>query len=94
MPRLADRIEQLTESQTIAMAQLSRELQSQGLDIISLSLGGPDFVTPEVIREGAKRAIDEGFTKYSPIAGFPDLKQAICDKFKNENGLDYSPDLS
>jgi aspartate aminotransferase len=92
MPRLADRIEQLTESQTIAMAQLSRELQAQGLDIISLSLGEPDFVTPEVIREGAKRAIDEGFTKYSPIAGFPDLKQAICDKFKNENGLDYSPD--
>jgi aspartate aminotransferase len=92
MPRLADRIEQLTESQTIAMAQLSRELQAQGLDIISLSLGEPDFITPEVIREGAKKAIDEGYTKYSPIAGFLDLRQAICDKFKNENGLDYTPD--
>lgn len=74
------------------MAQLSRELQAQGLDIISLSLGEPDFVTPEVIREGAKKAIDEGYTKYSPIAGFLDLRQAICDKFKNENGLDYKPD--
>ncbi|MFM8917228.1 MAG: pyridoxal phosphate-dependent aminotransferase [Bacteroidota bacterium] len=92
MPRLAERIEQLTESQTIAMAQLSRELQAQGLDIISLSLGEPDFVTPEVIREGAKKAIDDGFTKYSPIAGFLDLKQAICDKFKNENSLDFTPD--
>ncbi|MFN9597402.1 MAG: pyridoxal phosphate-dependent aminotransferase [Bacteroidota bacterium] len=92
MPRLAERIEQLTESQTIAMAQLSRELQAQGLDIISLSLGEPDFVTPEVIREGAKKAIDDGFTKYSPIAGFLDLRQAICDKFKNENGLEFTPD--
>jgi len=92
MPRLADRIEQLTESQTIAMAQLSRELQAQGLDIISLSLGEPDYDTPDEIKEGAKKAIDEGYTKYSPIAGFLDLRQAICRKFKNENGLEYTPD--
>lgn len=91
MSKLADRINELTESQTIAMARLSRELQDQGHDIISLSLGEPDFVTPEYIRESAKKAIDDGFTKYPPIAGFADLRQAISDKFKNENGLDYPP---
>lgn len=91
MSKLADRLNDLTESQTIAMARLSRELQDQGHDIISLSLGEPDFITPEDIRESAKRAIDEGFTKYPPIAGFADLRQAISEKFKNENNLDYSP---
>lgn len=91
MSKLADRINELTESQTIAMARLSRELQDQGKDIISLSLGEPDFVTPENIRESAKKAIDDGFTKYPPIAGFADLRQAISDKFKTENNLDYPP---
>jgi aspartate aminotransferase len=90
MSKLADRITHLSESQTIAMAKLSRDLQDQGHDIISLSLGEPDFVTPEDIRESAKKAIDEGFTKYSPISGFADLRQAISAKFKNENNLDYS----
>ncbi len=74
------------------MAKLSRDLQDQGYDIISLSLGEPDFITPEGIRESAKKAIDDGFTKYSPIAGFADLRQAISAKFKNENNLDYAPD--
>ncbi len=92
MSKLADRISHLAESQTIAMAKLSRELQEQGLDVISLSLGEPDFVTPADIRESAKKAIDDGFTKYSPIAGFADLRQAISTKFKNENNLDYAPD--
>lgn len=92
MTKLADRITHLTESQTIAMAKLSRDLQDQGHDIISLSLGEPDFVTPSDICESAKKAIDDGFTKYSPIAGFADLRKAISDKFKNENGLDYSAD--
>ncbi len=92
MTKLADRITHLTESQTIAMAKLSRELQEQGRDIISLSLGEPDFVTPPDIRESAKKAIDEGFTFYSPIAGFADLRKAVSDKFKNENNLDYAPD--
>jgi len=92
MSKLADRITHLSESQTIAMAKLSRELQDQGHDIISLSLGEPDFITPDDIRESAKKAIDEGFTKYSPIAGFIDLRQAISDKFKNENNLEFSPD--
>lgn len=72
--------------------KLSRELQEQGHDIISLSLGEPDFVTPADIRESAKKAIDEGFTFYTPISGFADLRQAISDKFKNENGLDYAID--
>lgn len=91
MAKLADRINELTESQTIAMARLSRELQEKGHDIISLSLGEPDFITPETIRESAKKAIDEGFTKYPPIAGFADLRQAISKKFKEENGLDFGP---
>jgi aspartate aminotransferase len=92
MSKLADRINTITESQTIAMAKLSRELQEQGHDIISLSLGEPDFVTPEYIREGAKKAIDEGFTFYTPISGFADLRKAISEKFKKENHLDYTPD--
>ncbi|MBL0339501.1 MAG: pyridoxal phosphate-dependent aminotransferase [Bacteroidetes bacterium] len=92
MSKLAERITHLSESQTIAMAKLSRELQDQGHDIISLSLGEPDFVTPSDICESAKKAIDDGFTKYTPIAGFADLRKAISDKFKNENGLDYTPD--
>jgi aspartate aminotransferase len=89
MGKLADRLNTITESQTIAMAKLSRELQEQGQDIISLSLGEPDFVTPEYIREGAKKAIDEGFTFYTPISGFADLRKAISAKFKKENNLDY-----
>lgn len=92
MSKLANRVNRLHESQTIAMARLSRELQEQGHDIISLSLGEPDFVTPEYIREGAKKAMDEGFTFYTPISGFADLRKAISEKFKRENNLDYAPD--
>lgn len=92
MSKFSNRLDRLTESQTIAMAKLSRELQEQGHDIISLSLGEPDFVTPEYIREGAKKAIDEGFTFYTPISGFADLRKAISEKFKKENNLDYAPD--
>jgi aspartate aminotransferase len=88
----ADRLNKISESQTIAMARLSRELQDQGHDVISLSLGEPDFVTPAEIRESAKKAIDEGFTFYTPISGFADLRKAISDKFKTENNLDYPPD--
>lgn len=92
MSKLAKRIDRLHESQTIAMARLSRELQEQGHDIISLSLGEPDFVTPLYIREGAKKAIDDGFTFYPPISGFADLRKAISEKFKQENNLDFAPD--
>jgi len=90
--KLADRIERLHESQTIAMARISRELREQGHDIISLSLGEPDFVTPAYIREAAKKAIDDGYTHYPPISGYMDLRQAICDKLKRENNLTYTPD--
>lgn len=92
MIKLAARIERLTESQTIAMAKLSRDLQEQGHDIISLSLGEPDFVTPDYIREGAKKAIDDGFTHYPPISGFADVRKAISQKFKEENNLRFSPE--
>lgn len=92
MTKLTGRIERLTESQTIAMAKLSRELQEQGHDIISLSLGEPDFITPEYIREGAKKAIDEGYTHYPPISGYADVRKAISEKFKKENSLNFSPE--
>lgn len=92
MEYLSDRIKSLSVSQTLAMAQKSRELKAQGLDIISLSLGEPDFNTPDYIKEAAKRAIDENYTKYPPVPGYDDLRKAISGKFKAENGLDYSPD--
>jgi aspartate aminotransferase len=92
MSKLAERITHLSESQTIAMAKLSREMQEQGHDIISLSLGEPDFITPIGIRESAKKAIDDGFTFYTPISGNADLRTAISEKFRNENNLDYKPE--
>ncbi|CAN5607340.1 pyridoxal phosphate-dependent aminotransferase [soil metagenome] len=92
MNYLSNRINDLEESATIAMARLSRELQEQGHDIISLSLGEPDFVTPDNIRAAAKKAIDDGFTHYPPIAGFSDLRKAISEKFKRENNLDFTPE--
>ncbi len=92
MNNLSQRVNQLEESATIAMARLSRELQEQGHDIISLSLGEPDFTTPEDICEAAREAIAEGFTHYPPISGFPDLRKAIAQKFKRENNLEYTSD--
>lgn len=92
MNYLSTRVNELEESATIAMARLSRELQEQGHDIISLSLGEPDFITPDDIREAAKKAIDDGFTHYPPIAGYLDLRKAISEKFKRENNLDYKTD--
>ncbi|HQV00410.1 MAG: pyridoxal phosphate-dependent aminotransferase [Bacteroidia bacterium] len=89
--KLSQRIQELSESQTLVMAKLSRELKEQGHDIISLSLGEPDFVTPEHICNAAKLALDEGYTYYPPVAGFADLRQAIVTKFKTENQLDFKP---
>jgi aspartate aminotransferase len=89
---LADRIARLTESETLQMAKLSRELKAQGKDIIDLSLGEPDFDTPAFIKEAAKKAIDDGFTKYTPVAGFLDLRQAIVSKLKRDNNLEYTPE--
>lgn len=91
-PFLSRRIRSLSESQTIGMSKRSRELAATGADVIDLSLGEPDFVTPAHIREAAKKAIDEGYTFYPPIAGFADLREAISNKFKRENQLDYAPD--
>ena len=88
---LSKRVISLAESQTIGMSKLSRELTSQGIDIVNLSLGEPDFVTPIHIREAAKKAIDDGFTFYPPIAGFAELRKAISEKFKRENNLDFTP---
>ena len=88
---LSDRINNLSTSQTLAMAALARELKAQGKDIISLSLGEPDFNTPDFIKEAAKKAIDENYSSYSPVDGYVELKEAICKKFKRDNNLDYSP---
>jgi aspartate aminotransferase len=84
-------LNRLSESATLKMAQLSRELKAQGKDIISLSLGQPDFAAPKHIHEAAKRAIDEGYDGYPPVPGYLDLRQAICNKFKRDNGLDFEP---
>jgi len=92
MSKLSNRIQQLSESATIAMAQRSRELKAQGKDVISLSLGEPDFHTPDFIKEAAKQAIDENYTNYTPVPGYVELREAISKKFKRDNQLDYSPE--
>jgi len=89
--RLSDRINNLPVSQTLSMAAKARELRSQGVDIISLSLGEPDFNTPDFIKDAAKKAIDEDYNWYTPVDGYLDLREAICRKFKRDNGLDYTP---
>lgn len=91
MQPLSARLRALSESATLAMAQKSTELKAQGIDIISLSLGEPDFPTPTHIKEAAKQAIDNNFTTYTPVAGYPALRQAIADKLQRENGLTYAP---
>ncbi|MCB6097418.1 pyridoxal phosphate-dependent aminotransferase [Flavobacterium psychrophilum] len=88
---LSDRINKLSTSQTLAMAALARELKNQGKDIISLSLGEPDFNTPNFIKEAAKKAIDENYSTYTPVEGYAALKDAICRKFKRDNNLEYKP---
>lgn len=90
--QLSKRIMDLTESQTLAMAKLTRQLKEQGHDIINLTLGEPDFVTPSHICEAGKKAMDDGFTFYPPVSGFADLRQAIAEKFKRENNLEYKPE--
>jgi aspartate aminotransferase len=92
MNQLAERLSRISEPQTIKMAKLGRELKAQGIDIVDLSIGEPDFDTPAHIREAAKKAIDEGFTHYTPVAGYADLRQAVIHKLKRDNGLDYTPE--
>jgi len=89
---LADRINALEESSTLAMTKMARELAAQGHKVISLSVGEPDFKTPAHICEAAKKAIDDGFHGYSPVAGYPDLRKAIADKLKRENNIDWKPE--
>lgn len=88
---LSQRVLDMTESATIKMAQLARELNEQGKSVISLSLGEPDFDTPQHIKDAAKKALDEGYTKYTPVPGLVELRKAISHKFKRDNNLDYSP---
>src|SRR6478735_754020 len=92
MAHLSDRVNRISESQTIAMARKSRELKAQGIDIISLSLGEPDFPTPQIIKDAAKKAIDDNFSYYTHVSGYLELREAICQKFKRDNNLTYTPD--
>lgn len=92
MEILSNRILNMAESETLAMTAKARELKAQGKDVISLSIGEPDFNTPEEVKEAAKRAIDDNFTHYPPVPGYADLKEAICAKFKRDNNLDFKPE--
>lgn len=87
---LSSLLTRFNEPETLKMARLGRELRAQGHDIVDLSLGEPDFDTPEHIRNAAKKAIDDNWSHYGPVAGYPDLRQSICDKFKRDNGLEYA----
>jgi len=88
---LSQRVLQMEESATIKMAQMARDLAAEGHDVISLSLGEPDFDTPDHIKEAAKKALDEGYTKYTPVPGLVELREAICTKFKRDNDLNFKP---
>ncbi len=92
MNQLSDRLNSLSPSETLAMSQKSSELKAQGIDVINLSVGEPDFFTPDHIKEAAKKAIDDNFSFYSPVPGYMPLRKAIAAKLKNENGLDYKPE--
>ncbi len=92
MIELSERIMTMEESATIAMSQKSRELKSQGIDVISLSLGEPDFHTPDFIKQAAVKALEDNFTTYTPVPGYDDLREAISRKFKRDNNLDYKKD--
>lgn len=89
---LAKRIVEMQESATLKMAKIARELKAQGRDVIDLSIGEPDFDTPQHIKDAAKRAIDEGYTHYTPVPGYIELRKAIATKLKRDNNLDYSPE--
>lgn len=92
MEHISKRVQSLSVSQTLAMSQKSRELREKGIDVINMSIGEPDFNTPDDIKEAAKKAIDDNYSFYPPVPGYSDLREAISRKFKEENGLDYSPE--
>ena len=90
--QLSSLLDRFAEPETLKMAKLGRELRAKGIDIIDLSLGEPDFDTPQHIKDAAKKAIDDNWSHYPPVAGYPDLREAICQKFKRDNDLDYKPE--
>jgi len=89
---LSTRLTWFAEPETLKMAKLGRELRSQGIDVIDLSLGEPDFDTPQHIKDAAKKAVDDNWSHYPPVAGYPDLREAVCTKLKRDNNLDYKPE--
>ena len=91
MAKLSDRLQRLAPSATLAMSQKSAEMKAQGIDVINMSVGEPDFNTPDPIKQAAKLAIDENYSRYSPVPGYPDLRQAIARKLERENHLHYTP---
>ena len=92
MIRISERVQALSPSATLAMSQKSAELRASGVDVINMSVGEPDFDTPDFIKEAAKRAIDDNFSRYTPVAGYASLRKAICDKLSRENHIDFSPE--
>ena len=91
MAQLSNRLQRLAPSATLAMSQKSSEMKAQGIDVINMSVGEPDFNTPDHIKQAAKLAIDENYSRYSPVPGYPDLRQAIARKLERENHLHYTP---
>lgn len=91
MAQLSDRLNRLAPSATLAMSQKSSEMKAQGIDVINMSVGEPDYMTPDNIKEAGKKAIDNNYSKYSPVPGYPALRKAIAEKLKRENGLEYAP---
>lgn len=89
---LSSKLSRFNEPETLKMAKLGRELRSKGVDVIDLSLGEPDFNTPDHIKEAAKKAIDDNYSHYTPVAGYPDLREAVCTKLKRDNNLEYKPE--
>ncbi len=92
MALISQRVQNLSPSATLAMSQKSAELKAQGVDVINMSVGEPDFNTPDFIKDAAKRAIDENYSRYTPVPGYLSLREAICGKLKRENGLEFTPD--
>ena len=90
--KLSSRLDLFAEPETLKMAKLCRELRAKGIDIIDLSLGEPDFDTPDHIKTSLKKAVDDNYSHYTPVAGYPDLREAVCTKFKRDNNLDYKPE--
>jgi aspartate aminotransferase len=90
--QLSERLQRFSEPETLRMARLGRELRAKGIDVIDLSLGEPDFDTPQHIKDAAIKAIEENWSHYTPVSGYLDLREAICQKFKRDNGLDYTPE--